>query len=182
MMAPGLSADALLEAIRAWLDDAHPGTVGRIARALVGWAPLALGIGWASGEISGCGRFAAGCDDTVASSAWIVQIATLLTLIAAGRLARITSVATLATLAAAIPAALLLSATGGPDDTATGRLALSGLLVIAWVVGLVFGVVREARGTARGPTLGPTGATGAGNDTGAEPEPPGGSGPARPVS
>ena len=111
-----------------------------------------------------------------------MQIATLLILIAVGRLARITSVATLATLAAAIPAALLLSATGGPDDTAAGRLALSGLLVIAWAVGLVFGVVREARGTARGPTPGPTGATAAGNATGADTEPPGGSDPARPVS
>ena len=44
----------------------QPGTVGRIARAIVGWAPIALGIGWVGGEISGCGRFAAGCDDTVA--------------------------------------------------------------------------------------------------------------------
>ncbi len=54
-----VSADAIVEAIRTWLDDAHPGTVGRIARALVGWAPIALGIGWIGGEISGCGRFAA---------------------------------------------------------------------------------------------------------------------------
>jgi hypothetical protein len=95
--------------------------------------------------MSGCGRFAAGCDDTVATSAWLVQLAALLILIVVGRLARITSVATLATLAAAIPAALLLSATGGPDDLAAGRIALSGLLIIAWVVGLAFGVVREVR-------------------------------------
>jgi curved DNA-binding protein CbpA len=146
--APGLSADAILDAVRTWLDDAHPGTVGRVARALVGWAPIALGIGWLGGEISGCGRFAAGCDDTVAASAWIVQIAALLILIVVGRLARIASVATLATLAAAIPAALLLSATGSPNDVAAGRLALGGLLVISWVVGLGFGVVREIRGTA----------------------------------
>ncbi len=85
---------------------------------------------------------------------WIVQIAALLLLIVVGRLARIASVATLATLAAAIPAALLLSATGSPNDIAAGRLALSGLLVISWVVGLGFGVVREIRGTVvrrRGP-------------------------------
>ena len=145
--AAGVSADAILEAIRTWLDDAHPGTVGRVARALVGWAPIALGIGWLGGEISGCGRFAAGCDATVATSAWIAQIAALLVLIVVGRLARITSVATLATLAAAIPAALLLTATGSPNDIAAGRLALSGLLVISWVVGLVFGVAREIRGT-----------------------------------
>jgi hypothetical protein len=166
-----------------WLDDAHPGTIGRIARALVGWAPIALGIGWAGGEISGCGRFAAGCDDTVASFAWIAQIASLLLLIVVGRLARITSVATLATLAAAIPAALLLTATGGPDDAAAGRLALSGLLVIAWAVGLGFGVVREVRGTAARDMPEPSGAPTPGNVTSAGPaEPPGGSDPARPVS
>ncbi len=115
---------------------------------LVGWAPIALGIGWLGGEMSGCGRFAAGCDDSVAAFAWIAQLAALLVLIVVGRLARIASVATLATLAAAIPAALLLSATGSPNDVAAGRLALSGLLVISWVVGLGFGVVREIRGTA----------------------------------
>jgi hypothetical protein len=146
----GLTADALLEAVRSWLDDDRPGAVGRIARAIVGWAPIALGIGWVGGEISGCGRFAAGCDDTVVMGAWLAQIAALVTLLVVGRLARIASVATLTTLAAAIPAALLLSATGNPDDTAAGRIALSGLLVIAWVVGLVFGAVRELRGTRLG--------------------------------
>jgi hypothetical protein len=91
----------------------------------------------------------------------LVQIAVLVALLVVGRLARISSVATLATLAAALPAALLLSATGSPDDTAAGRVALSGLLVIAWVVGLVFGTARELRGTAlRGP--GPPGAAGTG--------------------
>ena len=161
----GLTVDGLLEAVRSWLDDDRPGTVGRIARAIVGWAPIALGIGWVGGEISGCGRFAAGCDDTVVMGAWLAQIAVLVTLLVVGRLARIASVATLTTLAAAIPAALLLSATGSPDDTAAGRFALSGLLVIAWVVGLVFGAVRELRGT--GPS---------------RPGQPGIGGPGRPVS
>ena len=161
----GLTPEGILEAVRAWLDDDRPGAMGRIARAIVGWAPIALGIGWVAGEISGCGRFAAGCDDTEVMSAWLVQIAALVALIVVGRLARITSVATLATLAAAIPAALLLSATGSPDDTAAGRIALSSLLVIAWVVGLVFGAAREIRGTnlRRG-------------------GPPGVAGPSRPVS
>jgi len=162
---PGLTPEGILEAVRSWLDDDRPGAMGRIGRAIVGWAPIALGIGWVAGEISGCGRFAAGCDDAEIMSAWLVQIAALVALIVVGRLARIASVATLATLAAAIPAALLLSATGSPDDTAAGRIALSGLLVIAWVVGLVFGTAREIRGTnlRRG-------------------GPPGVAGPSRPVS
>ncbi len=157
----GVTLEGILEAIRSWLDDDRPGAIGRIARALVGWAPIALGIGWVGGEISGCGRFAAGCDDAVVMSAWLVQIAALVVLILVGRLARIASVATLATLAAAIPAALLLSATGSPDDTAAGRIALSGLLVIAWVVGLAFGTAREFRGT-NPPRGGPPGVAGPG--------------------
>jgi curved DNA-binding protein CbpA len=145
-----LTIDGVLEAVRAWLDDERPGAMGRIARAIVGWAPIALGIGWVSGEISGCGRFAAGCDDAAVMSAWLIQIAVLVVLLVVSRLARIASVATLATLAAAIPAALLLSATGSPDDAAAGRVALSGLLVIAWVVGLVFSTARELRGIGLG--------------------------------
>ena len=145
--APALTADGVVEAVRAWLDDDRPGAIGRIGRAIVAWAPVALAMGWIGGEISGCGRFAAGCDDALVMGTWLVQFAVLVTLLVVGRLARIASVATLATLTAAIPAALLLSATGGPDDTAAGRFALSGLLVIAWVVGLVLGAVRELRGT-----------------------------------
>ena len=165
-----LTTEAVLAAVRAWLDDDRPGAIGRIARAFVGWAPMALGVGWVGGEVSGCGRFAAGCDDGVVMGTWLAQIAVLVALLVAGRLARISSVATLATLAAGIPAALLLSATGNPDDTAAGRVALSGLLVIAWVVGLVFGATRELRGTGvRGP--GPPAAAG-----------PGAAGPGRPVS
>jgi len=90
-------------------------------------------------------------------TAWVAQIAALVVLLVVGRLARIASLATLTTLAAAIPAALLLSATGGPDDAATGRMVLSGLLAIAWAVGLVLGLTREVRGT-RGP--GPSGVSG----------------------
>lgn len=159
-----LGPDAVIDAVRSWLDDTRPSAFGRVVRGLVGWAPIALGIGWLGGEISGCGRFAAGCDEAVATSAWIAQILILMILLAVGRLARVTSVATLATLTAAVPAALLLSATGNPDDMAAGRLALSGLLVIAWVVGLGFGVVREIRARGHGSS------------------PPESSGPARPVS
>ena len=153
-----LGTDAILAAVRTWLDDTSPGAIARVGRAVLGWAPIALGIGWLSGEMSGCGRFAAGCDDTAALSAWFAQIAALVALLLVGRLARIASLATLTTLAAAIPAALLLTATGGPDDAAAGRMVLSGLLAIAWAVGLVLGVTREVRGSLRGP--GPPGVSG----------------------
>ena len=153
-----LGPDAILAAVRTWLDDTSPGAIARVGRAVLGWAPIALGIGWLSGEMSGCGRFAAGCDETAALSAWVAQIAALVVLLLVGRLARIASLATLTTLAAAIPAALLLTATGGPDDAAAGRMVLSGLLAIAWAVGLVLGVTREVRGSLRRP--GPPGVSG----------------------
>jgi curved DNA-binding protein CbpA len=154
----GLGSDAILDAVRTWLDDTSPGAIARVGRAVLGWAPIALGIGWLSGELSGCGRFAAGCDDTAVMSAWVAQIVALVVLLLVGRFARIASLATLTTLAAAIPAALLLSATGGPDAAAAGRMVLSGLLAIAWAVGLVLGITREVRGTLRGP--GPPGVSG----------------------
>jgi curved DNA-binding protein CbpA len=156
--ASDIGPDAILAAVRTWLDDTSPRAIARVGRAVLGWAPIALGIGWLSGEMSGCGRFAAGCDDTAAVSAWVAQIAALVAVLLVGRLARIASLATLTTLAAAIPAALLLTATGGPDDAAAGRMVLSGLLAIAWAVGLVLGVMREWRATVRGP--GPPGVSG----------------------
>ena len=80
----GLTPEGILEAVRSWLDDDRPGAMGRIGRAIVGWAPIALGIGWVAGEISGCGRFAAGCDDAEVMSAWLVQIAALVALLVVG--------------------------------------------------------------------------------------------------
>jgi hypothetical protein len=119
--------------------------VGRVARAVIGWAPIALGIGWLAGEISGCARFSAGCDDGVAPIAWLAQVLVLVLLLVVPRLALIAATATAVTLAAAVPGALLLSATGGSDNVAFGRMALGGLLVIAWIAGVLVGAWRELR-------------------------------------
>lgn len=132
----------------AWLDDGGPGPVGRVVRALVGWASLALGIAWLAGEISGCARFAASCDAGTAPMTWIVLVVVLAALLLAPRLATIGAMATLATLAAAVPGALLLSATGGSQDAIFGREILGGVLVVAWVVGLGTGVWRATRPSA----------------------------------
>ncbi len=142
---PFLTADATITALRSWLIDGRPGVTGRLGRAVFGWAPVALGIGWAGGEISGCGRFSAGCDPAAAPLSWFAQLFVLLLLFVIPRLARVAAVATIATIAAAVSGALLLSATGSPDDAAAGRAALGGLIVIAWAVGLVVAVAREVR-------------------------------------
>jgi hypothetical protein len=131
--------------VRGWLDDERPGPAARVGRAVAGWAPIALGIGWAAGEVSGCGRFSADCDPAVSPVSWVVEIVLLALLLVAPRLARIATTATLATLAAVIPGAVLLLATSEPSAVAAGRSALAGLMIIAWAAGLAVGVGRELR-------------------------------------
>jgi hypothetical protein len=139
-----LSTDAVLSSLRGWLDDDHPPIGARIGRAVIGWAPIALGVGWGAGEVSGCSRFVATCPAEVAPATWGVQIALLALLLLLPRLARVATVATIATLATVFPASVLLFATGDPAGMATGRSVLGALIVIAWVAGLVYGAVREA--------------------------------------
>jgi curved DNA-binding protein CbpA len=140
-----LSTDAVVAAIRAWLDDGRPGVGARVGRAVIGWAPIALGIGWIAGEVTGCGRFSASCHPAVAPVSWAIQIAVLVLLIAATRLARVATVATIATLAAVFPASVLLLATTDPGTMDAGRAALGGLMVISWTAGIVVGTAREVR-------------------------------------
>ena len=45
-----VSTDTVVEAVRAWLDDPSPTLGARIGRAVVGWAPIAIGIGWGAGD------------------------------------------------------------------------------------------------------------------------------------
>lgn len=157
--APIPTADDLGRSLRAWLGDPRPGIVGRLTRAVAGWVPVALGIGWVAGELSGCARFVASCDPTVAPLTWIVQLATLLGLIVVGPLARIAAVATVATLLAVVPGAILLLATSDPSAVAAGRTALGWLMAAAWAGGVAYGAVRESRPAGDGP---PTGGTATG--------------------
>ncbi len=128
--------------IRAWLEDDRPSVVGRVGRAVLGWAPLALGIGWLTGEISGCARFAASCDAGAMPLAWLAQVLVLAVFLVVPRLARIAVIGTIAALVAAIPGTAILSATSGPAAIEAGRTALGGLLVLAWVAGIGVGVWR----------------------------------------
>jgi hypothetical protein len=139
----------VIASIRGWLDDDHPAGIARIGRAVIGWAPIALGAGWFAGEVSGCGRFAATCPPVVDPLTWIFQLAALLILILLPTLARLATIGTIAILGTVFPASLLLFATGDPEGMAFGRSLLGGLIVLAWAVGLGYGVVREARRRAR---------------------------------
>jgi hypothetical protein len=128
-----------------------------VGTAAIGWAPIALGIGWLAAEVTGCGRFAATCDAGSAPIAWFAQVAVLALLLIVPGLARAATIAAVATLAAAVVGALLLSAAGGAEggDAAMGRAALGGLLVIAWLGGFVLAIARELRGSTSPPTATP---------------------------
>lgn len=140
-----LDADPFGATIRQWLDAPRPSPAGRVGRAVLGWIPMALAIGWISGEASGCARFSADCDPSVAPLTWLVQIAALGVLVLASPVARIAAVASIATVVAIVPGAVLLLATSDPAAVDAARAALGILMGLAWTVGLVVGTGRELR-------------------------------------
>jgi DnaJ-like protein len=120
-------------------------TSRRVAFALIGWPPLGVLVASIIGEASGCSRFAAGCDDSARLGIWLGQLAVLAILLAIPRLAAISSVGTLAALAVAVPATLLLSVSGGPQERVASVAALTTVLAIGYVGGVVFATVGTSR-------------------------------------
>lgn len=120
--------------------------------ALLGWPPIGLAIATLAGEITGCGRFAAACGDTTATSVTIAvllaQFFILALLVAAPRVAALSVGGTLAIVVAAVPVALLLSAGGASRDPATAGRILVEIMVLAWLVGVALAIRRRRRGAA----------------------------------
>jgi hypothetical protein len=123
----------------------------RVLRAVVGWLPIAFGLGWLVGELTGCGRFAATCDPAVAPLTAIGQGTILLALVFLPEIAAIAAGAALALLAAAVAASLTLSATGGAANEDSRQVALGAVLMVAWLSGLAIAVVRRLRRIRSGP-------------------------------
>jgi hypothetical protein len=143
-----VSVDAAVEALRRWLDDDRPSLRSRLVRGFAAWWPVALGIGWGLGELSGCGRFVATCDPSVAPISWAIQLGVLALLILLPRVARIGVLATAGSLTPVFFASVLLFATD-PSATDTARAILGALMAIGWAIGLGFGIQRELRREAR---------------------------------
>ncbi len=123
-----------------------PGGPGRrVAVALLGWPPIGVAIAWLLGEVSGCGRFSAGCVETFAVGTWVAQFAVLGALLLVPALAAASAVGTVALLAAAIPASIVLSAVGGAREPGAAAGALAIVLAIAWLAGAAFAVGRRSR-------------------------------------
>lgn len=136
---------------RALTDPRSGGVRARVIRAVLGWIPIALGIGWLVGELTGCGRFAATCDPSVAPLTAAGQGIVLAALLLLPEIAAIATGAAIVLLIGAVGASLILSATGTAADEASRRSALGALLVVAWLSGLVVAVVRRFR-SGRGPS------------------------------
>ncbi len=136
---------ALGDIARALTDVHYGGWRGRVVRAVIGWLPIALGLGWLIGELTGCGRFAATCDGSTAPVGLALQLAVLAVLLAVPSLASLTTMAALTVLGASLIAALILSATGSAADGDSRRAALGVVLLTAWLVGLVVAIWRRWR-------------------------------------
>ena len=137
---------ALSELGRALLDDRTGGTRGRIVRAVVGWLPIAFGIGWLAGEVDGVRPVRGDLrrrnaavrrrppDRDARRSCSAIPI-----------LASVTTMATITLLVVASFVALVLSATGSAADDGSRRVALGSVLLISWLAGLVVAGARRVR-------------------------------------
>ncbi len=129
---------------RALTDERVGGIRLRFARAVIGWLPIAFGLGWLIGEVTGCGRFAATCDSGTTPITLALQFLVLAVLLLVPTIAALTTMASISLLVVSVVAALALSAGGGPSDDAR-RTALGLILVGAWLVGLAIAVIARIR-------------------------------------
>ena len=130
---------------RALTDVHYGGLRGRVIRAVIGWLPIALGLGWLVGELTGCGRFAATCDDSADPILLGLQLAVLAVLLVLPALASVAAMAAITLVAGSIAAAFVLSATGAAADGDSRRMALGVVLLAAWFFGLAIAVLQRAR-------------------------------------
>ncbi len=139
---------------RTWVEEPPPGprfrgpvlripssATGRLAMALIAWPPLALLATITIGEETGCGRFAASCSELSSPGTWIVEAAILILLVALPRLATWAAHGTVATVIVGVPAAILLSATGGSRQPEASAAVLAWVIGLAWVAGIAYAVL-----------------------------------------
>ena len=124
------------------LDDARRSVSGRIALALIGWLPIGIVLAVALGESTGCIRYAAECQGPFGAATLIGQGSVIALLLLLPRVAAVATLGTIAMLGAAIPAAAVLSISGGARDPAGATTAFAIVLAVAWVVGVGLGLVR----------------------------------------
>jgi hypothetical protein len=139
--------------LRALTRGTPPSWPWRLSRALIGWIPIALAIGWASGEFTGCARFSATCDTGTAPIVWFMQAIAFAGLLALPTVARWAVIAAFVSLAVAVPATLFVTATAGATASQSGAGFLGVVLALAWLVGVTAAILlgREPSSGAAGP-------------------------------
>ena len=131
---------------RALTDDGFGGIRGRVGRAIIGWLPIAFGIGWLAGEMTGCGRFAATCDSTADPFVLLLQAAVLAVLLLVPALASVTAMGSIALLVdrrRRPPSSCRRP--GTPPTAMRAAPSLGAVLLLAWLAGLAIAVVRRVR-------------------------------------
>lgn len=123
----------------------HGRFANRVGLAVLGWPPIGVAISTIAGEVTGCGRFAAGCIDTFELGTWLAQLVVIVILLALPSLAALSAVGTLAALAASVPTAVILSASGGSREPGASAAILGGVLALAYLAGVAFALVRRAQ-------------------------------------
>jgi hypothetical protein len=136
---------AAADIARVLTDERFGGPRRRLARAIVGWLPIAFGLGWLVGEVTGCGRFAATCTGAAEPVLLGLQVAVFALLLLVPAVATIATTAALSLFVAAVAASLILSASGGAVGGGVREAALGVVLVIAWLGGLALALARRAR-------------------------------------
>lgn len=129
--------------------------VARVGLTLLGWPPLAVGLGVLVGEVSGCARFSADCSAVVPPLTLLAQLAIAIVLLALPRLAGIAAAGAIGMLLAALPATAALVPDSGPVG-ATGNHLFAGVaLVVGWLAGAALAAYRPSRAGYGPPPAGP---------------------------
>jgi hypothetical protein len=112
-----------------------------IGLVLLAWAPIGIAAAGLIGQVTGCGSYSAACDGTDPYLPWVAQAIILGLLLIVPVLARLFAAGTLGLLVGLVPATGLVIALGGARSAAAPPV-LGVVLVIAWVLGVAWGVRR----------------------------------------
>jgi hypothetical protein len=145
----GGGRDSGAGAVVALLGAAERTRPGRVALALLGWPPIGLATAALVGELTGCARFSASCEESFGLLTWVAQLAILAILLALPRVAAWATVGTLALLAAALPAVSVVGISGGTRDLEEASALLIAILAVAWFVGVAVAAIRLPAGADR---------------------------------
>ena len=121
------------------------GFMARVGLALIGWPAIGLALATITGELTGCGRFAASCVDPFGVGTWLAQLVIIAILLVLPSVAALSAVGSLVALAASVPTAVILSASGGSREPAVSATILGVVLVLAYAAGVVVALVRRRR-------------------------------------